>query len=112
MSRPLRLEYAGALYHLRHQGVTRGNSIVLAYASDVVIRKKRLETILDYTTPELAVLLKRQKARPDPSRLDPSRFTDQLCIMRPVNEAVKNLYLEKMGFSYDKKGNFCYRDVT
>jgi len=27
---------------------------------------KRLEAILDYTTQELAVLLKRQKARPDP----------------------------------------------
>jgi len=37
---------------------------------------------------------------------------DQLRIMRPVNDVVKNLYLSKTGFSYDKKGNFCYRDVT
>ncbi len=35
----------------------------------------------------------------------------QLRIMKPVNDVVKNHYLRKPGFSYDKKGNFCYRDL-
>jgi len=36
----------------------------------------------------------------------------QLRIMRPINETVKNLYLSKAGFSYNQKGDFCYRDLT
>lgn len=36
----------------------------------------------------------------------------QLRVMKPVNDVVKNHYLSKPGFSYDTKGNFCYRDLT
>jgi len=36
----------------------------------------------------------------------------QLRIMEPVNDDVKNLYLSKIGFFYNQKGNFCYRDLT
>jgi len=35
----------------------------------------------------------------------------QLRIMKPVNEQVKNYYLSRPGFSYDTRGNFCYRDL-
>lgn len=35
----------------------------------------------------------------------------QIRIMEPVNEKVKSLYLSKPGFSFDKRGNFCYRDL-
>lgn len=35
----------------------------------------------------------------------------QLRIMHPINENVKNLYLGKPGFTYDKRGNFCYRNL-
>lgn len=36
---------------------------------------------------------------------------DQIRIMKPVNEIVKNYYLSKPGFKFDKKGNFCYADL-
>lgn len=36
---------------------------------------------------------------------------EQIRIMHPVNESVKNLYLSKPGFAYDQKGQFCYRDL-
>jgi len=35
----------------------------------------------------------------------------QLRIMNPVNEDVKNYYLSKLGFFYNQKENFCYRDL-
>ncbi|VAW89804.1 hypothetical protein MNBD_GAMMA18-2343 [hydrothermal vent metagenome] len=35
----------------------------------------------------------------------------QLRIMKPINEQVKSYYLSKPGFSYDTRGNFCYRDL-
>ena len=36
----------------------------------------------------------------------------QLRIMKPTNDAVKKHYLSKPGFAYDKRGNFCYRDLA
>lgn len=36
----------------------------------------------------------------------------QLRIMSPVNEKVRDHYLSKPGFSYDEKGNFCYRNLV
>lgn len=36
----------------------------------------------------------------------------QLRIMNPVNAKVTDYYLSKPGFSYDQKGDFCYRDLT
>lgn len=36
----------------------------------------------------------------------------QLRIMNPVNDAVRDHYLNKPGFSYNEKGNFCYRDLV
>ncbi|MGI9281659.1 MAG: hypothetical protein ACR2PX_18795 [Endozoicomonas sp.] len=38
--------------------------------------------------------------------------TSQLRIMNPVNTEVQNYYLSKPGFSYDSRGDFCYRDLT
>ncbi len=35
----------------------------------------------------------------------------QLRIMQPVNESVKNYYLSKKGFSFDNKGNFCFKEL-
>ena len=35
----------------------------------------------------------------------------QLRIMQPVNERVKNLYLSKPGFSFNREGNFCVKDI-
>ncbi len=35
----------------------------------------------------------------------------QIRIMSPVNEDVKRLYLSKDDFSYDKQGDFCYRNL-
>jgi hypothetical protein len=36
----------------------------------------------------------------------------QLRLMKPVNEKVRNHYMNSnFGFSYDKQGNFCYRDL-
>ena len=36
----------------------------------------------------------------------------QLRIMHPVNESVKQHYLSKPGFAYNKDNDFCYRDLT
>lgn len=35
----------------------------------------------------------------------------ELRIMHPVNEAVKNYYLSKQGFSFNAKGNFCVKEL-
>lgn len=35
----------------------------------------------------------------------------QLRIMNPVNAAVRDHYLSKPGFSFNERGNFCYRDL-
>lgn len=35
----------------------------------------------------------------------------QLRIMNPINDKVRSHYLSKPSFAYDKKGNFCYRDL-
>jgi len=36
----------------------------------------------------------------------------QLRIMNPINEKVRNHYMRSdRGFSYDKRGDFCYRDL-
>ncbi|WP_308365444.1 MULTISPECIES: hypothetical protein [unclassified Microbulbifer] len=34
----------------------------------------------------------------------------QIRIVNPVNEAVRNHYLSKPGFSFDERGNFCFMD--
>ena len=36
---------------------------------------------------------------------------NQLRIMHPVNEKVRDHYLSKKGFSYNEKGNFCFQDL-
>jgi len=35
----------------------------------------------------------------------------ELRIMNPVNDAVKDYYLSKKGFSYNKKENFCFMEI-
>ncbi len=35
----------------------------------------------------------------------------ELRIMHPVNDAVKDYYLSKKGFSYNKKENFCFMEI-
>lgn len=36
---------------------------------------------------------------------------DQIRIMHPVNDAVKKHYISKAGFAFNKKDNFCFRDL-
>ncbi len=35
----------------------------------------------------------------------------QIRIMKPVNSGVRDYYLSKPGFSYNERGNFCFRDL-
>ncbi|MGL6161486.1 MAG: hypothetical protein ACRC0P_13435 [Microbulbifer sp.] len=35
----------------------------------------------------------------------------QLRIMNPVNATVRDHYLSKPGFSFNERGNFCFRDL-